>query len=573
MSVKRFFIIFIVIILIVIVVGGGYLWYQGIISKGLEISLEVPEEIKVGTPFMMSVDVINSSRNTLEDTKLLIELPNNMVFVGSSQDRILETRNLGDLGAGDSVEESFQLLALGGENTVREIKATVSYLPDSLVSRFEKSESINFSVTESSIIFDISLPRKVFSGEEFETAILYKNTSSQNFDDLRLKLNYPPTFTFKSASDEPSAGNNFWNLGSLKSGDSGRLVVKGNLVGPEGSFFELTSSLELGSLGKTYEVLKKTASISIAASPLSLRVSLNKGQDYITTIGDELTYSLDFRNNTDIGLRDIVVRAKLSGEMFNLESLRANASFNASNNTIIWNTSNNSFLGILSPGDSNSVAFTLKTKDFYPIQRLNDKNFVLKVQAEIESPTVPYGVSADKILSIAEIENKVGGLISVDAQGFYRDAASGIVNKGPWPIRVGMPTNFTVHWVVKNFSNDVTGVRIKAFLGNNVSSTGVIKSNTVSKPVYNERTKEIVWDIDRIQAGKGISNTPLEAIFQLEAIPSINQQGGPIILLQTTAWQGTDDFTGEIITGSSGEITTSSLFDPTVDSNDGIVQE
>lgn len=559
-------------IIIATLIGGGvFIWYQGRGVSGLEIKLAVPAQITVGTPFDLQASVGNNSQSILQDAKIFIELPPDLVFVGSATDKNLDSKNLGDLGAGSQTQETFRVLALGGDSTVKEIKATITYTPGSLGSRFEKSASVNFSVVGQSVSFDLSMPQKVFSGQDFDTVITYKNISGISLQNLQLKLTYPPAFKFLSASLNPDFANNVWQLGDLNSNSQGKLTIRGQLFGPDNGFFEIKTSLSSSFLGKSYEISQKTASIAIEPSPLSINIILNNSSDYIIHLGEDLSYVINFTNNTDVALRDAIISARLTGEMFNLMSLGTNASLRASDNTLIWNAANTPLLAVISPGAGGSVFFTLKAKSTYPIKRLNDKNFTLKVTASIESPTVPYNVAAQKTFGVASSENKVGGQISIEAKALFRDANSGFLNNGPMPMRVGQPTNFTVHWLVRNYATDVGNIQVKSFLGGNVKITSALKSNGGVAPVYNDRTQEVVWTIDAMPATRGVLNAPLEAIFQVEATPAVNQVGSAVDLMQETSLSATDEFTGENLSDKAARINSTGLNDPTVTQQQGIV--
>ena len=547
------------------------MWYEARGVKGLNIDLIVPAEINVGIPFNLEVDISNDSKNILKEAQLMIELPEDMVFLGSSPDKTVDSKNLGNLGVGSLTQESYRLLSLAGENTIKEIKATVTYLPAALGSRFEKSSAVTFSVLESSLTLDMSLPQKVFSGEEFEVTVSYKNNTGQDLNNLKLKAVYPPAFTFRAAALRPDFGNNSWDLGDLRSNSEGELVIKGELTGPDDAFFEFGAALEADFLGQSYAVAEKLATIAIEPSPLSLQISLNNNPEFIAHLNNELNYTINFVNNTDVGLRDVVIKAKLIGAMFDLLTLNTSAYLSTVNNTLIWNTSNTPSLALLAPGASGSVTFKLRVKNDYSITRLSDKNFTLKVEVEIESPTVPYFVAAQKTVSLAFLETKVGGKIGVEARAFFRDAPSGILNRGPWPMKSGQATQFTIHWLISNASTDVKNIEVKAFLGGNVRFTGTVKGNSASMPTYNERTQEVTWIIPSVSAGKGIINPPLEAIFQVEATPSINQVGSQMTLIQRTDARAEDDFTGETLTAEDAEITTARLDDPTVTGEQGTV--
>lgn len=549
----------------------GFLWLQSRNARGVGLELTGPDQIQLGVPFKVQTNVVNDSGNVLKEVKLSLKLPEGVVFVGEENKKTVEFKNLGNLGAGSLVKEEFDLMVLSGENSIQQLEATVSFLPSALSSRFEKSSTFDLVVRGPGLLLDIAAPTKVFSGEEFQLNVSYRNESQIDLKNLKLAINYPPAFAFKDATLKPDVGNNVWNLGDLRPSSEGKFTIKGSLVGPDNAFFDFKADVEADFISQRYVIASKAASLSISPSPLSLRISLNDSEDYIIYPGDLLDYVLSYTNNTDVGLKDVIIRAKLVGAMFDLPTLVTNGVLRASDNTIVWSAANTPELAVLSPGASGQVSFRVKAKSAYPIKRLSDKNFTLKIDGQIESLTVPSFVAATKTLGITSFESKVGGQIKIDAKALFRDAASGIINKGPLPLKVGQPTNFTIHWQITNFATDVRDVEARSFLGGNVRFTGVVKSNVASLPTFNERTQEVVWRIDKIAATRGVLDKPVETIFQIEVIPSVDQVGKFVSLMQPTTLKAVDDFTGADLSASDIELTSSLTDDPTVGPSQGIV--
>ena len=537
----------------------------------MDIAISAPEQVLLGVPFTITVNVANGAQNVLQDIKLNLNIPEGVVFVGESQDKTVEFKDIGDLGVGSLIKEEFQLMAISGEDTFKRLEVDVGYLPFSLASRFEKSEAVDVGVRGSGIVLDLTAPAKVFSGEGFELVISYRNVSDRDFRNLKLRMEYPPVFSFLKSSVASDSGNNIWELGDLRSGSEGTIKINGSVIGPAESFFDFKGSIEGEFLGESYIVSSRSITQSVETSPLSLNILLNGDKDVIVRPGDTLNYTINYANNIDIGLRDVIISAQLVGDMFDLTSLTTNGSLRSFDKTIIWNAANTPNLAVVSPGASGKIEFRIDAKDTYAIKRLSDKNFVLKINATIESPTVPQFVAAAKTISVTSQEAKVAGKATIDAKAFFRDAASGIVNKGPMPPKVGKATNFTIHWLVTNYGTDIKNIEVKAFLGGNVRFIGEAKSNTTTIPVYNERTQEIVWMIDSISAGSGVLSRPSEAIFQVEAIPSVSDIGKYMTLLQPTSLKAADDFTGLEIQASDSGLNTELKDDFTITSQQGVV--
>lgn len=309
---------------------------------------------------------------------------------------------------------------------------------------------------------------------------------------------------------------------------------------------------------------EKTAGLNIAGSPLSLGITLNDQSNYLAFPDSDLKYKISYRNNPDsgVGLNDVIMKAKLTGEMFNFQTLSSPGFFNSKDNTITWNAANTSGLRLIAPGTEGFVEFSVRTKQSYPIKRAGDKNFILKVEAEISSPTVPYYVASDKTIGLADLKTKVGGKTVINNQALFYEPDSSFANKGAMPPKVNTATNFTIHWTIANYSTDVKNIVVKSYLQSGVRWTGKTKTSASSTLAYNERTQEVTWTIDRIPATKGVISKPAEAIFQIEATPNVTQVGQPMKLTSETNLQGLDEFTNLEITSLIGVLITESAVIP-----------
>ncbi len=558
----------------VILVGvGGFYFYQGLTAKGVVLTIENPAETLLGVPFIIAVNYGNNGQSLLRDAKLSLTLPDGISFVNLSPDQRVQAKNIGDLGVGSQGKEEFQVIALRNPQSLQSIGASIDYIASNLGSRFEREASSKLTINEPAVRVDFSAPEKVLSGEEFQLTVAYENISGYDLPDLELRLDYPATFHFVKSSIPGSEGNYLWRLGDLRAGSKGELIVRGSAMGKADLPLEIKSELTASLQGKRYAVESKSARLSISPSPLSIEVAVNSQKEYIASPGEQLTYTISYRNNADVssGLRDVVLKARLTGDMYDFQSISSNGFFSSVDNSFTWNAANTPGFANLALGESGSVTFSIVLKNDYPIKRLNDKNFTLKVSAQIESPTVPSNVAAKKTISITDIESKVKGKILAEAKAFFRDASSGILNNGPIPPRVNMTTNYTVHWIVKNYSNDAENLEMSAYLQSGVTFTGEVKSNIVSVPTYNDRTQQVVWKIDRIAATKGVISQPVEATFQIAATPSVAHMNQYMPLVSQAELRAKDTFTGLDLVSIVSPINTYLIYDTTLTSQQGIV--
>lgn len=514
-------------------------------SVGLQFA-PLESQILVGDPFTFTVSFSNYSDSVLKDAKVSLFLPDGVSFVGQSEGQRVQESTFGDVGPGSTnLQRDFKLIVTNGADSVKRMTAKASYRMGQNATMFETPAEMNLVVGQPAVSLGLTVPQNILNGSEFEIKAVYTNNTGREFKDLRLAIDYPPAFKFKRSSMQAEGpGNNSWFLGDMPASGNGTITITGSIVGPESSSFGFNGTLTAGVLGTTYALSSQSASLAILPAPLSVSVSLYNGEDHVAALGEELVYAISYKNNSDVVMQNIIVKAQLSGDLYDFKSLDSKIPFNSLTNTITWYAGTTPQLLNVGPGQAGSLQFSIQVKSAFPIRLLSDKNYNLAVAAEISSPTVPEGTSADRTVSVANTSNKVAGKADISAEGFWRDAKSGILNTGPYPPKVNQSTQYTIHWKIVNYSTDVSDITVSAYLQAGVRFTGMMKSNIGTSPVYDQNSGLITWSIPSLPATKGVISQPAEAIFQVEATPSINQVNQHMPLLGKTKLEAKDMFTG-----------------------------
>ncbi len=515
----------------------GYYLSQYLKTRDFVFEATAPDKVLAGRPFEIKIIIENKSKNTMRDSLIDIQIPEGVAGLGKYGDRQVIEENIGTLESGDSYENSFSLAILDTNEPIKKIDVYFSYLPPNLSTKFEKKQTIEIFSDQPAVGLNLGAPQKVFSGEQLEITASYKNFSDYNFSKVRLKMAYPPAFKFKGASPAPTSSNNIW-VSPMPSGIENNVSIKGNIIGPDDTFFDVNAKIFIELEDKEYQLVEKTANLGIASSPLSLSIVSNNDPNFTAFPGDTVSYAVSYGNNTEDNLQDAIIKVKVSGAMFDFASYRGNGFFDSNSNTVVWNASQEPGLKNLSQGAKGSVFFSFKTKSIYPIKKLSDKNFYLKAEGEISSPTVPYYISSDKTVGVNSAETKIGGRTEIDAYAEYN-------KKGPYPPQVNKSTRYLVHWVIKNYATDKKDIKIRAVLQSGATWTGAAAANidTDGLPTYNERTQEVSWNIGRVIANKGVLGKPIETTFEVEIAPSISQVGGLLPILSAVQLTATDEFT------------------------------
>jgi len=563
--------------IVVLAIGAGvygYVLFNRTPDVKVSAVFETPPQPLLGEPFSLSLSVANQSDNVLHGAKLSFFLPQDVVFVGEWSNERVHDEILGTLGPGSVVQRTISVMAMGQAKTVRQIRAKFVYstTPEGRV-QFERDTVADVQVGEPAITLSLEAPQQAVNGEAFTTAIQYKNASRQDFRNVRLRFSHPEIFRFQKASMESaSRANDMWDLGVLKAGAEGKVLIDGTVMGPEGSFFTVSGSISADFLGESKELAVQAASLTIATSPLSVSVLVNGGVNYIAGIGDTLQYTIAYRNNSAVAFHGIAVRARLIGGLFDYPSVRAAGSFNSLTNTLTWIAANAPELENLDPGQEGTLTFSVQLKPAFPISRVSDKNYALKVEARVESPTVPSGITASSTVSLATLETKVKGVVALRAKVLWRDAAWGILNDGPYPPKLNKPTQYTIHWIITNYSTDIGSVHMEAFLQSGAKFIGKAKSTVTTLPQYDVTTGRVTWDIPSIAATRGVFGAPVEGVFQIEATPSVTQVGQDVVLIGPVRLQANDLFTGTALESTVGALTTALPEDLTIQLTDRRVQ-
>jgi len=586
---------------LVVIVLGVVAWIYFLQpSQALNLGIQLtsnPTTGLVGAPFDVSVSLANNANSAMQNASIALVLPQGIISVNSPAQSVI-TQSIGNLNAGGVSHQDFQLVAIGGTNSVLHITAKITYSTTGSSAQFESDGSLDLPIGGPAVSVNLSAPSQVFSGENFPVTVSYNNNAAVNISGLSLAMQYPPAYTFANASSSassssvsvPAAGgnpanNSVWSLGTLAANVAGTITINGNLVGPTSASYPIAATLSENIGGQNYPIAAPSANVSLAASPLSFAISVNNSQSYISHAGDSLNYILTFTNNAPVTFQNIIITTKLAGAMFNFPSLASDGAFNSVNDTLTWNGAASPQLLSLAPGQSGTVGFTVSAKSAFPIRLLSDKNYALSVSAQLQSPTVPPGTAASSTISVANLTTKLAGAISLASPAYHHEptsvggaagvggqlGASGITNSGPYPPVVNKATQYTIHWLITNYATDADNVTISAYLQSGTTCTGkMVPSSTLT---CNPSSGQVTWQIPVVPATTGIADKPLEAVFQVTNTPAVNQVGQTITLLGAATLTATDGFTSSTLSASAPEITTALPDDTSVASNNRSVTQ
>lgn len=532
-------------------------------ESGVKLEIEGPAQALVGDEVVYKLKYSNTTKLDLNNITLKFTYPDDSVVLknGEVVKELSETFSLDKLSPGQSEEKEFRAFLVGDRGNIKTAKAKISYHAGELRTAFEKNISSSTTIIGLPIPLTLSAPPNSVPGQMVNYVLDYRNESSNDIYDLMFNLDYPDGFSVQKLNPSVNSGNNVWIIPVLKRGSGGRISISGILNGKEGEtkIISLTLKRKIGDQYINYE--RAETSSTIANPLLGTEISINGSSDYSAFPGDDLNYEINYSNNSNYNLIGMNLTVKLEGEMYDISGLDTKGGYyDSSNGTILWNASTVPDFSNLAPNKRGQVSFRVKLKNSIPSGSTGSKNLFVRASVRLSTPNVPSSVGGDEIFADSNLVTKISAQPTLRQIVYYNDPAFG--SSGSLPPEVGKETSFTVHWQIINPGNDMNGVKVSGVL-----PTGVNWKNVISvglgqpEPTFNKNTSEVIWNLGVLPQGIGITGSKYEASFQVIIKPSLNQKGGPILLVKDSKLSGTDSFTKQNIIVSVGDVSTSDLVD------------
>lgn len=547
------------LIFLIIASASAYFIFNIVYRGGdVSLSLDVPENAVVGLPTDITVILQNNSGDVLRDVSLALVLPAGISFfeAGTESRRIEEK---GFIDSGETVKETFKIVVTADSASERELRAEALYIPSNLGQRLltAKTKTVN---VKNPITLSLSSPEVVSGGGEFEWATTLKNESGKTWR-VSLQAEFPEGISGDFPEEAiviPSGGEErrvFLSQALLEEGVEEKVVLK-VLGGVEGDPAENI-------------VAEKSFIIRAARPSLGISALVNGEANLIASPGGELQYSLTVTNNAGFPIADIFVEAMISGQMFDFQSLTSSGRVSSERNKVVWDSGTTKELARLSPGERVVLPFSVMVRDEFPLKNFNDKNFVLRVDVKAKSTSsVSSGGKPENVASVAKLRTKVSGKIDLLQKIIFRDADSGLVNDGPFPPKVGLPTEYTVRWKFFGYGSDMENVVVSARLAPGARFTGKSK---VPVGEFAEEGGFIKWKLPKLIAGTGVLSGSPEAIFQVSFTPGAGDAGGEAEIIREIFVSSYDAHAGVGFENFFPSLTTGLRGDPTVKPGEGIV--
>lgn len=540
---KKTIVIFGFLALVAIIVGvlfkaGGWLF----LPENIKISMSGPRDVQSNKEVEYTIQYENNNWIDLENAELIVKYPEMFRLTPTSGMEINGSQAV--VKVGTVKRSSVNSLMIKGvfrafQDQVAVLSIVLRATPSGVATQNDTEYSYTVAVQSSSIILELSAPSQVGDLQSVDYTVNYRNESPETVENFEVQMVYPEGFTFLESTPGTMKDNSLWSIGTLKSGEGGQIVIQGRMEGIQGDIKRARAIIGVpqgnGELLSYAEVERQT---KIAASPLV--ISQNISKKTVVSPGEGLGYTINFKNEGDIGLRDLIVTVNLDPKYFDIYHVDTNGtgSYNLSKQQVIFRASGQRSLALLEPGQSGIISFSVPVRS--DLASYRQPNIEIESIARIDSPDVPTPVGANKIIASNRISFKVRTDLKAKLTAYHFDQYN---NTGPIPPVVGQETTYTISLDLTSTINSIDETRVIFALPGQVR---YLKTHRVTQgtAVYNDRTGEVLWNAGTVSPGETHSAV---LVFEIGITPDPSQIGHEASLLRGININGKDAWTDEAL--------------------------
>ncbi|MEK7148313.1 MAG: hypothetical protein AAB770_00145 [Patescibacteria group bacterium] len=559
---------------VIAAIVSGFIWWRGaniISGENIAIDIATPFTVAGGDSFETKFTITNNNKVPVDMATLFVEYPAGFYSVGDNTELPRISKDLGSIALGQSVTMSVSTLLYGENNTNKEVSLTLEYRMAGSNAVLKKSKTYLIKIASSPVNVKLQMLKEVSSGQEINLIVDIASNSKDPISTLVISAAYPAGFSFLSADPAPSYSTNTWSFAGLSPQEKRTIKIRGVIEGQENE--EKVTKISLGIpstkderlIGVVYNATTESSIIMKSVLGIDLVVNNNRVQNNVASLGKGVKVEVFWQNNNPTRVSDAVIEVKLKGVILDRYSIYASGGgfYRSVDNTIVWDKTGASELGSLDPGARGAVSFS-----FSPISLGVDASRIVKnpqmiFEVRATARRISEASASEDITTFATRSVKFETDLRVLARGLYFSGP--FENTGPVPPQADRETTYTILLSIRNSSNNVSNALAKTTLPIYVKWLGRVSPDGEGI-TYNESTREITWNVGRIQTGG-----TRDAAFQISFLPSVSQINSAPFLMGDTFLTGTDDFTKTEISDKKAALTTHISSDPQFSPNDANV--
>ncbi len=566
---KKFF-IFSIIIFILALGYAGYVFFIGgntVSNNNIDIAILGNNSTAGGQELPLVVGITNKNNSSLELADLVMSYPKGSSS-SSPSDTVTTRLSIGTISAGTVVNENLNPILFGEQGSVVPITISLEYSVAGSNAIFVKDQPYNVTINSTPINLSVDAPQSISPNQTITLDVKATLNSTTTAPGILVKLDYPVGFQFLSATPAPSFGNDVWNLGNLAPGSEHDIAISGKMIGVfngDQKTFNVSSGSQSSTNKSEIDVVYNSMQqvVTIQKPFVEADLSINGVSQGTYAVNDQsiINGQIQYINNLDTQVDNLQIQAKLSGNAFDRSTILVPEGFyDSSTDTITWDKTGVGGLAQVNPGDSGNLSFSLSPLSLVSASGGILSNPSINIEVDISGQQSASGFAVNNLANSSSASINIISDVGLSSKALY---GSGLfTNTGPLPPTVGKTTTYTVVWTISNTANSISNVQVTSSLPAWANFVGSFLPATENL-TYNASTRAIVWNVDRVVAGTGITGVPRSVSFQVSLNPSISQVNTTPIILNDAILTGHDDFANVNVSVDKGSLNTNLTSDPT----------
>lgn len=552
-------------------------------GKNIKFEVKTAEDIQSGQEINYLINYANFEAVPLGKVQINLRYPEGFQFSEAVPlpNEGNEIWNVGSLDVGETGKIEIKGKLIGEINSNKILSAEMNYWPSNFNSEFQEVASAETKISSTLLGMTIEGPAHALVGENISYLIKVKNTSENELQNVKVSAIYPENFTVESTEPESKIDlDNEWTFDKLTAEEEKKIKINGSFNASSQQEQKIEAKVSLSVNEIYYNQAEDSFSTQVIMGDLSSDLIINgSSKDTTADFDDTLNYSINYKNNTENDLEDIVIQCFISSiknkgtvseygtGVIDWTSLKdSNKGKLAAENknpqiaglletqSITWDKSKIKGLAKLTKGQDGSIDFSIDVKDLYSAQESLklDSLSNLEIDSYI-SITIgkAAGIVSDKKIETSHLIVKLNTDLLLVAEGRYHDKSGAVIGSGPLPPKVGQKTTYKINWNLANSLHEVSDIIISATLPDNViwENRTEISAGEIT---FNDNTKTVTWKVNRFP----LTIAELLAQFEISIIPTSKDAGKVITLLPKITLTAVDIETQGKITIIAGPITT-----------------
>lgn len=558
--------IFLVIAALVFVIAGGVavsFLVSGsnvVTSQKIDIAINGPRTIDGGEVLELQIAVRNNNNAQLETAELVITYPKGTEVLGHVDHNPQQQRvPLGTIEPGGTRNGTVRSIMFGREAEKQDIEVSVEYRLSGSSALFASEAVHTILVASGTLEIGLTTNEEAVAGQSIDMTVTVTSHAETVVKDAVLRASYP--FGFSLTSSEPKQEKeNLWSLGDMEPGDTRVVRIVGQIDGQSGderTFRFVAGTRESPEASLVDVVLadfEKEIAVTRPFLDMSLDIDEAPVENYVAQTGDTIPITLNWRNNLDTALTDVVIAATVSGpglDPFNITADRG--FFRSVDSLVLWDkTTTRGALELVPAKAEGQLVIRLTPKRADDLVGVQDPTIKLELHAagqRLAEGNVPEIVRA----TVSE-RIKLATDVTLRGRALYFENPLGSV--GPLPPRVEHETTYGVLWELTNSTNLVRDSKVTAVLPPYVRWLGTV-SPSVEHVTFNENNGTVTWHVGKLLPDTGVGGkVPRRVAFSIGLVPSTSQVGETPPMVLNQRFEGVDNFVDKVVVAIDDDLTT-----------------